>query len=380
MKKWLALGLAMMMFWSFALAEDGEEMNGETVVLIVGDREVTAGELKDAVMLHMFEAALRCAGYGYEYDITEYLNIADATDKVLFDLESREVIRALAEERGLLPLSEERRRAAAEEAEKEWEAFREIAWSEYGLAFLPAGDYEYVEGETEENLDRYFASFGLTRDVLREDWEAYETDRQIMQEITAFMAEATEDEKTDYYSNWFVEEMDASGIVVYDDLVEQLMEEIYEGYYDDQGDGDFEAYERSLMIGDDFFTLGDDTVFSFESRGWKWNQEADGSFTLNLPGTDSRLRVRTEKDEAGGKLVMADVTDTEGVEVMYLGYPAGREDTASLRAFLEEIYGGKTDEQGILQARTDVQGGTLRMEVGERGIRLTLEAEETDQP
>ena len=185
----------------------------DLIALRAGDAKVTAGELEAAVQLHMFRAALQCAGYGYEYDIVDPLNIEDAMDKEVFEIERKILIRKLAEQEGIWPLDAEAAQAAEEAARTEWDAAVQIAMSMNGLAFLPAGEYEFVEGDDAGNLTRYFKSFGLTEDVLLEEARIYEADELLRAKVMAARTDLSEDDLVIEYANWFMdrfEEMDIS--------------------------------------------------------------------------------------------------------------------------------------------------------------------------
>ena len=114
-----------------------------------------------------------------DYNIMDRLNIEDEMDKLVFDMELWYTARDLAESRGLYPLSQEAAAAAAENAEATWEHYRAIAWSNDGMAFLPAGNYQPEENDPEGNLIRYFASFGLTKEALQEKAVLDQTDEEL---------------------------------------------------------------------------------------------------------------------------------------------------------------------------------------------------------
>ena len=185
MKKTAALILAAVFFLTaitaFAETEDRFSSGSDPIAVTVDSHDVTQSELESAAVLYVFESALQCAGYGYAFDIMDPLNIEDEMDKLVFDLESWYVVQDLAESMGLYPLGEEAGAAAAANAEAVWEHYWEIAWSDNGMAFLPAGNYEYIEDDPDGNLIRYFASFGLTKDALLQEAIRDQTEEQHQQ-------------------------------------------------------------------------------------------------------------------------------------------------------------------------------------------------------
>ena len=164
MKKLTAILLILVLLLSAlsAFAEDADD----PAALVIGEHEVTRSELKDALTLYMFEAALSCAENGYGFDIVDRLNIEDEMDKLVFDMERWYVSEDLARGMDLYPLRMAAAVRAKVEAEERWTHYRGIAWSDNGMAFLPAGDYELREDDPEGNITRYFASFGLTKEAL----------------------------------------------------------------------------------------------------------------------------------------------------------------------------------------------------------------------
>ena len=216
-KRLLCALLALLCLLSHAYAEEA--------ILSVDGNEITRAELKQAVRLELFLGALQCAGYGYALDIVDPLTIEDEMDKVIFALEDRIVIRNLATEYGLA-LNEEDLRAAREDADAEWQQYRDIAFSDNGMAFLPAGDYEPADNP-EENVTRYFASFGLTQDVLLErscDWLLEEK----LKAAYTDGLEGTPDELLMAFVEWQLEIFDQYEIIEDMDAIENLISTLWE--------------------------------------------------------------------------------------------------------------------------------------------------------
>ena len=222
MKKLTALILALMLLpcftVSFAKAEAAE------TAIRVNAENVTAQQLKDAIALSMFRGAIECAGYGYAYDITDPLNIEDEEDKVVFDMELRIVIRAQAKEWGVDSLAPESEALLQSMVDETWNRYMEIAMSENGLYFLPAGDFEPAE-DPEENIRRYFESFGLTKETLSDAIAQDLVDEQLKAAVTAGM-EGNEDVIFMYYIDWTLERYNEAEIIEYEDVIIGVMEEL----------------------------------------------------------------------------------------------------------------------------------------------------------
>jgi len=380
MKKIAAVLAALVVLMSSlcALAIGGSAGGEDPVAIMVNGHDISLAELKKAATLHMFEASLQCAGNGYEYDILDPLNIEDAMDKVVFDLERWYVTQDLAEEKGLYPLAGDAFDTAVKDAEILWEEYRTIAWSDNGLAFLPAGSYQYVEDDPEGNINRYFASFGLTKEALLQEamWE--QSHEELGKTVTSSMKDKTPDEILDYYSNWFIEQMDAQYIVEEDDVIARAKEELGRDPSENQDRDGYEAYERSILINGLYYTLGESTIRDFERNGWTWKQEADGRFALPVEGEDdSLIYVRTNNNQPDGKLVMVDMTCACNVAYEYLGFgfdlAFNPERETFFEDYLPEVYVADYDDDDVLWARTEVSGGTMLIEYAELTLRLTLE-------
>ena len=216
-KRLMCALLALVCLLSQALAEEA--------VISVDGNEITRTELKQAVRLELFLGALQCAEYGYALDIVDPLTIEDEMDKVIFALEDRIVIRNLATEYGIA-LDENDLLAAREDADAEWQRYRDIAFSDNGMAYLPAGNYEPAD-DPEETVTRYFASFGLTWDVLLErscDWLLEEK----LQAAYTDGMEGTKDELLMAFVDWQLEVFDEYEIIEDEDAIEHLIATLWD--------------------------------------------------------------------------------------------------------------------------------------------------------
>ena len=227
----------------------GEETSGDPsaeIAITVGDEKISAAELKEEIRLELIRSALECAEYGYEYDTVDPENIDDRADIVAFDLELRAVVREQAQQLGtdvLTPAAEE---AIEKEVQETWDRYSAIAHSDNGMAFLPAGEYEPVEGDPEETLKRYFASFGLTKDALRRIITAEHIDTQLETVAIAGKGLKSRDEIIDYYTDWILERYDEMNPVRNQDVIDRVVREL-------AGEGAFFAiagdwYEDEIMM------------------------------------------------------------------------------------------------------------------------------------
>ena len=186
----------------------------ESAVTLFGDQSISTAALKKEMTRQQLILALSYAAEGREYDIMDSLNILDLVSKVLFDMEQSAMIRNLIK----LQEPEDREVTAEEEAQlraqakAEWEEYRAVARSENGMAFLPAGNYVPVPDDPEETITRYFESFGLTEESLYQDALNAALDQKLMQAETAFLEDATEDEKFDYYTDWLLNWFSLAGV------------------------------------------------------------------------------------------------------------------------------------------------------------------------
>ena len=169
-------------------------------------------ELEDAMLRHQIRAALRCASYGYGYDMVDRLNIIDAMSKVLFDLEEEILIREQAEALGVDALSDREEEQARALAQEQWTEYLQIAGSENGMAFLPAGNYTVIRDDPQGSLAGYLSSFGLTEEWLYQEARGEIVEEKLMQAVTSHLSDAAEEEKLDYYVSWLLERRDQAAI------------------------------------------------------------------------------------------------------------------------------------------------------------------------
>ena len=381
MKRLAALLMTLVLLLT-ALGAFAEGDSYDPIALTVDDHVMTQSELYEAARLYMFEAALSCAGYGYDFDMVDRLNIEDEMDKLLFDVELEWVERDQAESMGLYPLSAEAMAAAQQDADELWNEYWDIAMSDFGMAFLPAGNYQFVDGDDEGNLIRYFESFGLTKEAMLEEYVRYWTGEELKKAVTADMTDKSNDEIINYYSTWILGRMDTANIEENKVVIELVMDELGADSYDYEGEGDdgegygYESFERSLLIGDHYYTLGDNTVRDLENNGWAWTQDVDGKFAFRVTEDGNYFYARTDNRQPDGKLVMLDMFHAYDISYEYLGFGFDLAFNPEDQDFLEymmEIYGGDFNDEGIYQARTEVNGGTLLIEWSEGVLRLTLE-------
>ena len=379
MRKFVAAVLAMVMVFAMcaAIAEGADE--SDPAAFSVGDTQVTASELEAETRLYLFMAVLECAEYGEDYDIMDPENVDDRAYLAVMDMKERIANRIIMEEEGIAPLSADEEKEAAENGREEWERYRKIAWSDNGLAFLPAGDYEIIDGDPEGNITRYFASFGLTEAGL----EAYAREEMIGNKVREYvigaLADMTSDQKIEYYIKWYNQKLDEIGISENPEVIALVVERLSEDPSEFGGD-DFEAFDRTLLIGDTYYELGYDTLRSFEAAGWTWTQENDGTYAFEVPETGSWFYVRTENDDPDGPVMMIDLMWADGLAAEYMGIDVstgGDADSSSLWDYLAEVYNAETDDEGTLQARDELQDGRiLLIETKGQTIRLTLTAGE----
>ena len=377
MKKFVAAALAVLMMLCVFTAIAEETYDGSLIAFSVGDTQVTASELEAETRLYLFIAALECAEYEEDYDILDPENIEDRAYLAVMDLEDRIANRILMVQEGIDPLSAEDEETILEDAREEWERYREIARSESGIAFLPAGNYRIVDGDPEGNMTWYFAGFGLTEEILaiyaREDMIS----GRIRQSVFDTLDGMTADQKINDYIQWRTEKMNEIGVTENQEVIALVMGRLAEDPSESAGD-DFDAFDRTVMISGTYYELGTDTLQSFAAAGWTWTQEDDGVYAFEVPETGSWFYVRTENDDPKAPIIMVDLMWADGLEAEYLGIDISAEDDGDniLWDYLEEYYSAETNEEGTLQAAYGMPDGhTLLIETKGRTIRLTLNAE-----
>ncbi len=377
MRRFMAAVLAVLMMLCVFPAIAEETYDGSMIAFSVGNTQVTASELEAETRLYLFMAALECAEYEEDYDIMDPENIDDRAYLAVMDMEERIANRILMEQEGIPPLSAEDEEAILESAREEWERYRGIAWSDSGIAFLPAGNYQVVDGDPEGNITRYFAGFGLTEETLAGIVREEMISSRIRQSVFDTLADMTTDQKIDYYVQWQKDKMDEIGVTENQEVIALVRDRLAEDPSETAGD-DFDAFDRTVMINGTYYELGTDTLQSFAAAGWTWTQESDGVYAFEVPETGSWFYIRTENDDPETPVVMVDLMWADGLEAEYLGIDVSTEgdEGTSLWDYLEEYYDAEINEEGTLQAVYGMPDGrTVLIETTGRTIRLTLMAE-----
>ena len=242
------LTVLMLLTVSCGTAEDAADQKPEDtdIAITVGDEKITAAELKDEIRVELIRSALECAEYGYEYDTVDPENIYDRADIVAFDLELRAVVREQAKKLGVDVLTPSSEEAVEKKVQETWDQYAAIARSDNGMAYLPAGEYEPVDGNPEETIERYFASFGLTKDALRRIITAEQIDTQLETVVTAGKNLKARDEYVDYYTDWILQRYDEMNPVRNNDVIDRVVRELAEGGAFSAVAGDW--YEDEIMM------------------------------------------------------------------------------------------------------------------------------------
>ena len=179
--------------------------------LQVDDAVVSTAELEAAMRLHLIEASLSCASYGYALDAHDAITLLDAMDKVLWDLEYSLVIRAQAQARGV-SLTEEDRALAAETARSRWEEALDLVRADEENGFLPPGNYDWDPEDPEGNITRYLESFGFTLSALTEEEEGNLLSERLKEAVTGDMEDADGEARLNAFVDWLLERMDEASI------------------------------------------------------------------------------------------------------------------------------------------------------------------------
>ena len=160
-----------------------------SAAITVNGEVITPQELEEAMRGHLLRSALQARAYGHEYDMADRNNIIDVLDKELFDLELRAVIREQAAEMGLDVLTTEEYDRLWNEIEKELEALR-----------------SQLSSDPEGNITRYLASFGLTEATVYSRLYDQMLEEKLREAVTGTMEYANEEEKTEAYTDWLLEQ------------------------------------------------------------------------------------------------------------------------------------------------------------------------------
>ncbi len=171
-KALLAVLLAMtMLLSSCALIVKDKEVDAKTVILKMGDKEITKAEVQEAVQNELAEMYQTYANYGSQLDVTDPSVIEAAQNTAVTRLKQDMTLRAKAAELGLDQLTEEETAKAKEDAESSLETTKN-----YIKSFYLTEEQQQLEGEElEKAIQEKMDEFG----VKLEDYEKAAAD-QIM--------------------------------------------------------------------------------------------------------------------------------------------------------------------------------------------------------
>lgn len=171
-KALLAVLLVMtMLLSSCALVVKDKEVDAKTVILKMGDKEITKAEVQEAVQNELAEMYQTYANYGSQLDVTDPNVIEAAQNTAVTRLKQDMTLRAKAAELGLDQLTEEETAKAKEDAESSLETTKN-----YIKSFYLTEEQQQLEGEElEKAIQEKMDEFGVSL----EDYEKAAAD-QIM--------------------------------------------------------------------------------------------------------------------------------------------------------------------------------------------------------
>ncbi len=171
-KALLAVLLVMtLMLSSCALIVKDPEVDAKTVILKMGDKEITKAEVQEAVQNELAEMYQTYANYGTQLDVTDPSVIEAAQNTAVTRLKQDMTLRAKAAELGLDQLTEEETAKAKEDAESSLETTKN-----YIKSFYLTEEQQQLEGEElEKAIQEKMDEFGVSL----EDYEKAAAD-QIM--------------------------------------------------------------------------------------------------------------------------------------------------------------------------------------------------------
>ena len=171
-KALLAVLLAMtMLLSSCALIVKDKKVDAKTVILKMGDKEITKAEVQEAVQNELAEMYQTYANYGSQLDVTDPNVIEAAQNTAVTRLKQDMTLRAKAAELGLDQLTEEETAKAKEDAESSLETTKN-----YIKSFYLTEEQQQLEGEElEKAIQEKMDEFGVSL----EDYEKAAAD-QIM--------------------------------------------------------------------------------------------------------------------------------------------------------------------------------------------------------
>ena len=197
-KALLAVLLVMtLLLSSCSLIVKDQEVDAKTVILKMGDKEITKAEVQEATQNELASLYQTYAAYyGTQLDITDPEVIASAQSTAVTGLKQDLALRAKAAELGLDQLTDEEKAHAKEDAESGWETAKSYVQNYYLTEEQKALEGEELEKAIQEQLD----SFGVTM----EDYEKTAADEIVDQKLRDYAVQdvsvSDEDVKADYDS------------------------------------------------------------------------------------------------------------------------------------------------------------------------------------
>ncbi len=196
-KALLAALLAMtLLLSSCALIVKDHAVDAATVILKMGDKEVTKAEVQEAVNNQLYDMAQYYAMFGSSLDTSDPEVVAQAQSSAITALKQDMVLRAKAAELGFDQLTEEETAQAKEDADAGWESAKSYIKSNY-----LSDEEKQLEGE---ELDQAILKQLEKLGVSYEDYETQAKDSIVdskMRNDIIKDVEVSEDEiKTDYDS------------------------------------------------------------------------------------------------------------------------------------------------------------------------------------
>ncbi len=196
-KALLALLLAMtLLLSSCALIVKDKEVDAKTVVLKLGDDEVTKAEAQNATSSMLYQMYQYSSMFGQSIDVTDSSVIAEAQSSAISQLKSAMVRRAKAKELGLDQLTEEELAEVKENAQAKLEEDKETI-KEYYLS----DEEKALEGDAlEQAIQAQMEKLGVSL----EEEEKNATETKVFAKLRSYVIDPVtvpdEDVKADYDS------------------------------------------------------------------------------------------------------------------------------------------------------------------------------------
>lgn len=196
-KALLAVLLAMtLLLSSCALIKKDEAVDAATVILKLGDEEITKAQVTaatDSTLANMYQYYTM---FGQQLDLTDPEVVASAQSSALTSLKQGMTIRAKAKELGLDVLTEEEKAEAREHALSDWEADKESVRTYY-----LSEEEQALEGDAlEEALLARMEKLGLKQEDYEKNAEAETVSSKVRQYVIKDVAVTDEEVKADYDS------------------------------------------------------------------------------------------------------------------------------------------------------------------------------------